>query len=280
MNITIRLETPEDYRPVEELTREAFWGFTRPDCDEHYLVHLLRPCPAFIPQLDFVAEVNGELAGNIMYSKATVTTDTGFVQEVITFGPLSILPKFQNTGIGGALLRHSVKRAAELGYKGIVFHGHPDYYPRYGFQNAAVFGITNAFGENYDALMAMELYDGALQDITGKFAEDPVFEITPEAAEAYDKNFPEKEKAKLISIEVLLKELSPPAQQAFRARQDIQALAWLTRYSGRELLAWEGMDEAALKIVNRILKEHGYAPKLLPGCQILEQAKKGIHVLV
>ncbi len=35
---------------VETLTREAFWGFTGPTCDEHYLVHLLRSVPAFVPE--------------------------------------------------------------------------------------------------------------------------------------------------------------------------------------------------------------------------------------
>jgi predicted N-acetyltransferase YhbS len=47
LSITLRLERPEDYRAVENLTREAFWGFTGPTCDEHYLVHLLRSVPAF-----------------------------------------------------------------------------------------------------------------------------------------------------------------------------------------------------------------------------------------
>ena len=39
MKLTIRLERPEDYREVEALTREAFWGVFHPTCDEHYLVH-------------------------------------------------------------------------------------------------------------------------------------------------------------------------------------------------------------------------------------------------
>ena len=38
-NIIIRLETPADYRAVEELTREAFWNQYVPGCNEHYFVH-------------------------------------------------------------------------------------------------------------------------------------------------------------------------------------------------------------------------------------------------
>ena len=35
----IRLETPNDYRKVENLTREAFWSVYRPGCMEHYVLH-------------------------------------------------------------------------------------------------------------------------------------------------------------------------------------------------------------------------------------------------
>ncbi len=70
LNIKLRLEKPADYRVVEELTREAFWGLHRPKCDEHLLVHKLRDIPAFIPELDYVAEIDGQIVGNIMYSRA------------------------------------------------------------------------------------------------------------------------------------------------------------------------------------------------------------------
>ena len=38
----IRLETPNDYRKVENLTREAFWNVYRPGCMEHYVLHCYR----------------------------------------------------------------------------------------------------------------------------------------------------------------------------------------------------------------------------------------------
>ena len=55
MKMIIRCERPDEYRAVEELTREAFWGQNHPDCDEHYLAHRLRQSPGFISELDFVA---------------------------------------------------------------------------------------------------------------------------------------------------------------------------------------------------------------------------------
>ena len=40
-NIIIRLETKEDYRAVENLTRESFWNVYRPGCMEHYVLTVI-----------------------------------------------------------------------------------------------------------------------------------------------------------------------------------------------------------------------------------------------
>ena len=69
-NITIRLETKDDYRNTENLTREAFWNVYRPGCTEHYVLHCYRGDPAFVPELDFVMELNGELIGQIIYVRS------------------------------------------------------------------------------------------------------------------------------------------------------------------------------------------------------------------
>ena len=57
---TIRLEKKEDYRAVENLVRESFWNVYRPGCSEHYVIHVLRDDPAFVKELDFVMEDDGE----------------------------------------------------------------------------------------------------------------------------------------------------------------------------------------------------------------------------
>ena len=59
----IRLEQPQDYAEVENLTRESFWNVYRPGCLEHYVLHCLRDDPDFVPELDFVMEKDGEIIG-------------------------------------------------------------------------------------------------------------------------------------------------------------------------------------------------------------------------
>ena len=65
-NIIIRRETAQDHRAVEQLVRESFWNVYRPGCMEHYVIHCLRDDPAFVQELDFVMEKDGELIGQKM----------------------------------------------------------------------------------------------------------------------------------------------------------------------------------------------------------------------
>ena len=74
-NIIIRLETKEDYRAVENLTRESFWNVYRPGCMEHYVLHCYRNDPAFVPELDFVMELGGELIGQVIYVRSEIECD-------------------------------------------------------------------------------------------------------------------------------------------------------------------------------------------------------------
>ena len=82
-DLTIRLETEKDYRAVEELTREAFWNVYKPGADEHYYVHMMRSHSDFIPELAFVLEKDGEIIGNIMYTKAWLEDENGERKEIL-----------------------------------------------------------------------------------------------------------------------------------------------------------------------------------------------------
>ena len=56
-NIIIRPETKDDYKVVENLTRESFWNVYQPGCMEHYVLHCYRDDPAFVPELDRIGLV-------------------------------------------------------------------------------------------------------------------------------------------------------------------------------------------------------------------------------
>lgn len=194
MKLTLRLENKNDYQTVEHLTREAFWDVYQPGCVEHLLLHKLRTVDAYLPALDYVAIADGEIVGNIVYSKSKIVDKEKNAHDVITFGPISVLPSMQNKGIGTALIEHTVKKAKQMGYKAILILGNPDYYHKFGFQSAENFNISLADGTNFDAFMAMELYPDALKNLSGTFHEDPVFEVNQAEVDKFDANFPYREK--------------------------------------------------------------------------------------
>ena len=86
--VLIRNERPEDYQCVEALTRSAFYNLYIPGCVEHYLVHIMRQHRDFVPELDFVLERDGQVIGNIMYTKARLVDEAGTEKEILTFGPV------------------------------------------------------------------------------------------------------------------------------------------------------------------------------------------------
>ncbi len=195
-NINIRLEEGKDYRAVGELTREAFWKDERVEttgvgCTEHYMVHSLRKEDG-IKELDFVAEIDGKVVGHIIFSRAHILQPDNEKKDVLNFGPLSVLPAYQKQGVGSALMNYSIECAKKLGYGAILFFGHPTYYPRFGFVEAKEFGITTAWGANFPAFMAMELKEGYLEGVSGKYMEAPIYndELNKEQAKEYDKAFP------------------------------------------------------------------------------------------
>lgn len=192
--VEIRMETPEDWYSVELMTQHAFWNKHHLGCDEHYLVHQLRQDKDYLPELSRIAVKDGAVIGCIMYSKAWIA-DGENIYEIITFGPLCIEPEWQGCGVGELLLKETMSLAATKGYKGIVIFGEPDYYPRIGFKTCDNFGITTADGKNFDAFMGIELVEGGMKDMKGRFYESEVFEKLPkEEVEEYNKKFPHLEK--------------------------------------------------------------------------------------
>jgi len=195
VDVIIRLEEPKDYRTVEELTRAAFNNPDRIDrskidCPmEHHMVHRLREKDGII-SLDFVAELNGRIVGHIIYSNAYILQPDNSKIDVLNFGPISVWPELQKTGIGSALMKRSIEEARKLGYGAILFFGHPEYYPRFGFVEAKEFGITDCNGENYPSFMAMELKEGYLKNVSGKFIEADIYndDLNREQAKEFDKN--------------------------------------------------------------------------------------------
>ena len=200
--ITIRNEVEADYRRVEEITRQAFYNLYVPGCNEHYLVHVMRTHKDFVPALDFVIEADNQVIGNIMYTKAKLVDEAGDKKEILTFGPVCILPEYQRMGYGKMLLEHSFEKAAALGYDVIVIFGNPDNYVSRGFKSCKKYNVCMENGTFPSPMMVKELKPDALDGRKWVYYDSPVMNIDEEAAARFDDGLEKMEKKVQPSQEV------------------------------------------------------------------------------
>lgn len=199
-NYTIRLETPKDYREIENVVREAFWNVYRPGCVEHYVLHTFRDREEFVPELDFVMELDGKIIGQTMYVRTEIQLDDGGTLPIMTMGPIGILPEYKRKGYGKILLDYSMEKAAEMGAGALCFEGNIDFYGKSGFVVASTKGI-HYYAEPRDAevpyFLCKELKKGYLDSIHGTYRTPQGYFVDENAAEEFDQAFSKKEKKKL-----------------------------------------------------------------------------------
>lgn len=196
----IRLERKEEQREVENLVRESFWNVYRPGCLEHYVLHQLRQDKDFIPEFDFVMEMEGKLIGQTMYMKASIQADDGRVIPIMTMGPIGIAPEYKRKGYGKILLDYSLEKAAQMGAGAVCFEGNIDFYGKSGFVEASTKGIRYhgvPEGEDAPFFLCKELIPGYLDEITGVYSTPEGYFVSEEETEEFDRSFPPKEKLKL-----------------------------------------------------------------------------------
>jgi predicted N-acetyltransferase YhbS len=212
--MNIRLEETKDYREVENLTREAFWNVYRPGCTEHYVLNQYRTNPDFIPELDFVMErlrvgdgtsgmEDNKIIGHVMFSKAEIILDDGTHFPSWTFGPISIHPDYKRKGYGLKLLKYAIDKAKEMGIGLLQMEGNIVFYKHAGFDLASKMKI-HYHAEPRDSevpyFLAQELIPGYWGNREGTYCPPKgyfVADENPEAFEAYEATFPQKEKLRL-----------------------------------------------------------------------------------
>ncbi|KAL0249006.1 hypothetical protein GEMRC1_004240 [Eukaryota sp. GEM-RC1] len=200
LDCSIRHEEPSDEFVVEQLCREAFWNLHTPGCDEHYLVHVLRDHPDYIPELSFVIENDeGTVIGCIFFTKSSIKHQDGRLMETLTFGPVAIHPSYQRKGIGSKLISHAIKKVSEHpnNYRFIIILGFPKNYCRYGFKSCQSYNITDSTGRFPLGQLVLDLNpDLELPKGPWIFQYSPVYDnLSEEETIKYDKNkFSPKEK--------------------------------------------------------------------------------------
>ena len=74
---------------------------------------------------------------------------------------------YQKRGIGSKLIEKGLTMAKKLGFKSVIVLGHPEYYPRFGFEAASKWGIRAPFDVPEDAFLTIELTRNGLKNRRG-----------------------------------------------------------------------------------------------------------------
>lgn len=156
---TIREERPGDRAAVRRVNEAAFG-----QPDEAELVERLAADGAGL--LSLVAEISGEIVGHILFSRAEIV-GAGRSHAAVALAPMAVLPVQQNSGIGSALVHEGLARLKDAGHQRVIVLGHPNYYPRFGFEPADRYGIRCPIDAPPEAFMALALTPGALGDCAG-----------------------------------------------------------------------------------------------------------------
>ena len=167
-SLLIRRELSDDIEGIRGVMSAAFADQAPPDAPawsvpaEVTLVDALRATDEWLPALSMVAEIDGEIVGYVVCSRAWVGSD-----PVLGLGPLAVSPKSQGTGIGSGLMQAVLGAADALDEPLVVLLGHTDYYPRFGFRPATDLGIVApvaAWGAHFQA-RPLTAYDPAIRGL-------------------------------------------------------------------------------------------------------------------
>lgn len=156
--ITIRKEKPQDRDAVHDLNLAAF-----NNGPEAALVDKLRAsCNNY---LAFVAIEDGAVVGHILFTPVTVD---GYSEVGMGLAPMAVMPSHQRKGIGSKLVRYGLDHLRQSGCPFVIVLGHPEYYPRFGFEVASKYRLLCQWeGVPDEAFMVAVADDGALPEAGG-----------------------------------------------------------------------------------------------------------------
>jgi putative acetyltransferase len=157
--MTVRPERPEDAARVRRVNELAFGQAAEAD-----LVEKLRQ--ACTDSLSLVAE-DDAIVGHILFTSVVVESAG---RRVLGMGlaPMAVLPDRQRQGIGSQLVRRGLEILRERGCPFVVVVGHPEYYPRFGFEPASLHGLASQWeGVPDAAFMVLVLDVHAMAEVSG-----------------------------------------------------------------------------------------------------------------
>ena len=185
-HVTIRPEEHMDYKSIVSLILRSFQEGTdySDGTDIIALVEEIRDSKYYIPELSFVAELEGKVVGHFLFSKFPLSPTKegghgdGADSEIVMLAPVSVHADYFRRGIGSAMLKLGIEKVRELGYKGITVEGNYRFYNQVGFRTSSEYGIFPTSGypmKEPRCMMCQETQEGSLAGIHGYIVYDMYF---------------------------------------------------------------------------------------------------------
>lgn len=180
-DITIRPETPKDYKDIISLVLRSFKeGTSYSDgTDILALIEEIRASKYYIPELSFVAELEGKIVGHFLFSHFPLSkTPKGEhidTNDIVMLAPVSVHADYFKKGIGSTMLTLGIQKVKEYGFKGITVEGNFNFYNRVGFKTSSEYNIYPTSGiplQEPRCMMVQETYEGSLKEISGYIVYD------------------------------------------------------------------------------------------------------------
>lgn len=153
--LEIRREKTTDIAAIQQLNRKAFEG----DEEANIVDKIRSNCEEII---SLVAIMDNKLVGHILFSPATIKTDSQLTYNGIGLAPMAVLPSYQRMGIGSRLVEKGIELLRQQSVDFIIVLGHPSYYPRFGFVPASRYGIRCQWEDVPDEAFMVLLLDKSL----------------------------------------------------------------------------------------------------------------------
>jgi len=131
----IKLEQPGNINDIHDVNEKAF-GQSQ---EANIIDNIRKNCDDV---LSLVAIEKDKIVGHILFSPVIIEGEHGVVKGM-GLAPIAVLPEFQRQGVGSQLVNMGIGQLRERKCPFIIVLGHPEYYPRFGFESAARFGIKS-----------------------------------------------------------------------------------------------------------------------------------------
>ena len=176
--LTIRPETHRDYKDIVSLVLRSFREGTdySDGTDIVALIEEIRDSEYYIPELAFVAEMDGKIVGHFLFSRfplsKTPSGGHGGADEtdIVMLAPVSVHADHLRRGIGSTMIKLGIEKVKKQGFKGIIVEGNYRFYNTVGFRTSSEYGIYPVSGYPMTeprCQMCMETYAGSLKNRGG-----------------------------------------------------------------------------------------------------------------